>query len=152
MGDTSNNFHFFVLHNCNILSPLMPTHETTDKPIKLHLNRQLERENVRFKSRRKYLKKKTSILQRSYFSSGNYKTTHFLICVKSEAKAELQAGKEKTSAVPSNTTHPPRSLYSSFSQSEKQVLKKQDPCQNFFSKTFVRNVCLDKSQYIDMRL
>ena len=58
MGDTSNNFHFFVLHNCNILSPLMPTHETTDKPIKLHLNRQLERENVRFKSRRKYLKKK----------------------------------------------------------------------------------------------
>ena len=107
MGDTSNNFHFFVLHNCNILSPLVPTHETTDKPIKLHLNRQFERENVRFKSCRKYLKKKTSILQRSYFSSGNYKTTHFLICVKSEAKAELQAGKEKTSAVPSNTTHPP---------------------------------------------
>ena len=138
MGDTSNNFHFFVLHNCNILSPLVPTHETTDKPIKFHLNRQFERENVRFKSRRKYLKKKTSILQRSYFSSGNYKTTHFLICVKSEAKAELQAGKEKTSAVPSNTTHPPTQIpLQFFFTIRKTGFKKQDPCQNFFQ----QNVC-----------
>ena len=43
-------------------------------------------------------------LQRSCLSEGNYKTTHFLICVKSEARAELDPGREKNTAVTSNTT------------------------------------------------
>ena len=57
----------------------------------------------------KYLRKTRIFCGEVVLARGNYKTTHFLICVKSWGSG--WAGLEKTSAVPSNTTQPPRSLH-----------------------------------------